>query len=198
MRQGLLKWILSLVAGLSFSQYAAASATCTWRQSKVFSGEWLECTDCVWRFCQCQDNGSWGNCTNDPPPQACDWNNPDWSNPACSEGGFKPCDWNQPDWNNPACNAAHPGGVPNQNCASCHPNGIPPRRTDPGDSYDALLSLGKDIYERSCQGCHKPMPNSTKRGRTAAQIEAAKPLHTRENPTWVAGFKSKALELYLK
>lgn len=79
-------------------------ATCSWRGAKVQVGKWLECPDCVYRFCQCQSNGGWGNCKNDQPSEgACDWSNPDWSNPACSEGGSKPCDWSNPDWSNPSC-----------------------------------------------------------------------------------------------
>ncbi len=78
--------------------------TCSWRGATVKSDQWLECPDCKYRYCQCQSNGSWGNCGNTQPSQgACDWSNPDWSNPACSEGGSKPCDWSNPDWSNPAC-----------------------------------------------------------------------------------------------
>lgn len=90
----------------SYSTAGLASGTqCSWQGSTVFEGKWLECTNCKWRYCQCQPDSRWGNCTNEKPEEgACDWSKPDWSNPACQNDGTKPCDWSKPDWSNPACN----------------------------------------------------------------------------------------------
>lgn len=108
----------------------AVQGTCHWQGATVKQGAWHECAHCQWRYCQCQPNGMWGNCTNQPPPGgACDWTKPDWTNPACSGGGSKPCDWTNPDWTNPSCqNTPPPGG--GQACTSCHPGG-PPSGTPP-------------------------------------------------------------------
>jgi hypothetical protein len=108
----------------------AVEVVCHWQGATVHQGQWLECPSCLWRYCQCQPNGFWGNCSNDEPDQgACDWTNPDWTDPACSGGGSKPCDWTKPDWQNPSCNdTAPPGG--GQKCTTCHPGG-PPQGTPP-------------------------------------------------------------------
>lgn len=107
-----------------------ALVSCHWAGASVHVGEWLECDHCVWRYCQCQHNGKWANCTNHAPPSgACDWTKPDWTNPACSSGGTLPCDWTAPDWQNPSCqNTPPPGG--GQACITCHPGG-PPSGTPP-------------------------------------------------------------------
>ncbi len=94
-----------------------ALSQCHWDGASVDEGEWLECDHCRWRYCQCQWDGRWGNCTNQRPPEGgCDWTNPDWSDPACG-GGSKPCDRMDPtDWQNPSCQEG--GG---QSCSgSCH------------------------------------------------------------------------------
>jgi hypothetical protein len=105
---------------------------CHWQGASVHEGEWLECPRCVWRFCQCMPDGSWGNCRNDRPSGgACDWTNPDWTDPACSEGGRVPCDWSNPDWENPDCQENSPPGSGARSCRECHgdsvPRGTPPR-----------------------------------------------------------------------
>jgi hypothetical protein len=97
--------------------WQAVGPQCHWDGASVDVAEWLECSYCRWRYCQCQPDGRWGKCTNEPPPEGgCDWTNPDWSDPACS-GGSKPCDWTNPgDWDNPSCQDG--GG---QSCSgSCH------------------------------------------------------------------------------
>ncbi len=108
----------------------AVTSGCHWQGASVNPGEWLECTSCVWRFCQCQPDGGWGNCSNSPPPGgACDWTHPDWTNPACSDGGRLPCDWTHPDWRNPDCQENAPPGSGAQPCTGCHatvPEGTPP------------------------------------------------------------------------
>jgi hypothetical protein len=109
----------------------ARSSTCYWDGAEVHSGEWLECDDCVWQYCQCQHDGHWGHCTNEPPHDgACDWTDPDWSDPACSEGGRKPCDWEAPDWTNPACQDTPPPGT-DKTCFTCHTDGPPPGTPPP-------------------------------------------------------------------
>lgn len=95
-----------------------ALTQCHWDGASVDVGEWLECDHCRWRYCRCQPNGRWGQCTNEEPPTgACDWTNPDWSDPACSGGGTKPCETGDPtDWQNPSCEGG--GG---QSCSgTCH------------------------------------------------------------------------------
>jgi hypothetical protein len=124
------KWESPAESGLLGEVSQASSGSCHWQGATVDEGEWLECGHCVWRYCQCQHDGGWGHCTNhEPSGGACDWSHPDWSDPACSEGGSKPCDWSNPDWQNPDCNDnSPPGGGPK--CTSCHPNG-PPEGTPP-------------------------------------------------------------------
>jgi hypothetical protein len=103
----------------------ATQVFCHWAGATVEEGEWLECQNCVWRYCQCLHTGQWGHCTNTEPPQgACDWTHPDWTNPACSEGGTLPCDWTHPDWQNPACQSTPPPGG-GQACTTCHTHGVP-------------------------------------------------------------------------
>ncbi|PRP96235.1 hypothetical protein ENSA7_70490 [Enhygromyxa salina] len=114
-----------------------ASGTCFWQGASVEEGAWLECGHCVWRYCQCQPNGSWGNCTNDEPDDgACDWTMPDWDDPACSDGGTLPCDWTMPDWTNPSCQDTPPPGG-GQACTNCHANGVP-EGTPPPEDHDWL------------------------------------------------------------
>lgn len=125
MKSLFLPLFLLFAVNLLPSSNLSASPSCSWQGSTVNQGEWLECKYCAWQYCQCKPDGSWGSCTNTPPSQgACDWSQPDWSNPSCSEGGSKPCDWSNPDWQNPSC-AKTPPPSGGSACVSCHSNGVP-------------------------------------------------------------------------
>lgn len=126
MNSQLTRLFLGCALSFLFSAHAWATGSCYWQGASVKEGSWLECKSCYWQYCQCQPDGRWAYCSNTPPSQgSCDWSNPDWTDPACSEGGSKPCDWTQPDWQNPECSQNPPPGGGNA-CSSCHANGVPP------------------------------------------------------------------------
>ncbi|WP_141735272.1 hypothetical protein [Oligoflexus tunisiensis] len=104
LHNSLLQALTVFTLGFSATAGLASPGQCTWQGASVFQNKWLECKNCKWRYCQCQPGGKWGNCTNEKPDDgACDWSNPDWTNPSCQTDGTKPCDWSNPDWSNPAC-----------------------------------------------------------------------------------------------
>jgi hypothetical protein len=194
-------FFLSLCFGASV---AADAQTCRWDGATVMPGSWLESNTGVYRFCQCQSDGRWGNCTNTRPAASCDWMNPDWNDPACSGGGFKPCDWSAPDPANPSCDTSHSGGSgsTDPSCTTCHFNEspVPGQIKDPGSNLSGVYAAGLKMYERSCAKCHNPIESSTRKGRTASQIEGSAELHFSRFPpnrTWAMDWKARAIERVL-
>jgi len=73
-----------------------------------------------------------------------------------------------------------------------------PPPVDPAQVQAQLVQEGTNIYTQRCAGCHTPIANSTKRGRTAAQISAAQGIMPHAGLQWPNQQEALALEAALK